>query len=221
MRESKPAVITTRFPGYDVLSKRLTPSWNEETRDTISRRLAVGNEPKFFSEDEFATVVAIAARIVPQGNTRLPIPVAGLVDDKLYHGKSDGYRQAGMPREPEAWRLGLRALDAESVNGFGKIFRYLETSAQDELLTRMQKGDLHEATWGDMKPNVFFKARMARDIVYAYYAHPSAWSEIGWGGPASPRGYVRMDYNDRDDWEAAEVHCGDVEAALRKNRRVG
>ena len=23
---------------------------------------------------------------------------------------------------------------------------------------------------------------------------PTAWSEIGWGGPASPRGYVRMDY---------------------------
>ena len=36
----------------------------------------------------------------------------------------------------------------------------------------------------------------------AYYAHPSAWNEIGFGGPASPRGYVRMDFNRRDPWEA-------------------
>lgn len=66
-----------------------------------------------------------------------------------------------------------------------------------------------------------FKKRMARDIVLAYYAHPTAWSEIGWGGPASPRGYVRMDFNERDPWEAAEVKDGDIESAKRKNRRVG
>ena len=53
---------------------------------------------------------------------------------------------------------------------------------------------------------------MAHDIVRAYYAHPTAWSEIGWGGPASPRGYVRMDFDERDPWEAAEAKHGDVEA---------
>ncbi|MGH6677602.1 MAG: gluconate 2-dehydrogenase subunit 3 family protein, partial [Bradyrhizobium sp.] len=36
------------------------------------------------------------------------------------------------------------------------------------------------------------------------YAHPAAWSEIGFGGPASPRGYVRLGANRRDEWEAAE-----------------
>ena len=56
-----------------------------------------------------------------------------------------------------------------------------------------------------MSAKTFFKQRMAHDIVYAYYAHPTAWNEIGWGGPASPRGYVRMGYNERDPWEAAEV----------------
>ena len=72
-----------------------------------------------------------------------------------------------------------------------------------------------------MPPATFFKQRMARDIVHAYYAHPTAWNEIGWGGPASPRGYVRMGFDERDPWEAAEVKDGDVEAARRKNRRVG
>jgi len=31
--------------------------------------------------------------------------------------------------------------------------------------------------------------RQTREV--AYYMQPTAWSEIGWGGPASPRGYVR------------------------------
>lgn len=210
-----------RFPGYDVLSKRLTPSWNTKTRDVVARRLAIGSEPKFFTQDELQTVVAIAARIVPQPKARPPIPVASLTDEKLHSGMSDGYRQANMPREGDAWRLGLKAIDAEARTAYGKEFRRLADAEQDTLLTRMQKGELHDAAWGEMKPKTFFETRMARDIVHAYYAHPTAWSEIGWGGPAAPRGYVRMDYDERDEWEAAEVKDGDVEAATRANRRVG
>jgi hypothetical protein len=42
-------------------------------------------------------------------------------------------------------------------------------------------------------------------VVGIYYAHPAAWSEIGFGGPASPRGYVRLGFDERDPWEAEEV----------------
>jgi hypothetical protein len=213
-------VTARRFPGYDVLSKRWSPSWNEKTREVVTSRLAIGGDPKFFTEEEFQTVVAIAARIVPQPADRQPIPVAALVDDKLHLNKQDGYRLANIPREQEAWRRGLKALDEEARQAFGSGFRELRSQDQDELITRMQGGDLKAAAWGGMDPKNFFKLRMARDIVFAYYAHPTAWSEIGWGGPASPRGYVRMDFNKRDPWEAAEVKGGDVEAALRKNRRV-
>ena len=44
---------------------------------------------------------------------------------------------------------------------------------------------------------------------------PTAWNEIGFGGPASPRGYVRMDFDRRDPWEAAEAKPG-AEAEARK-----
>ncbi len=47
------------------------------------------------------------------------------------------------------------------------------------------------------------------DICGAYYSHPFAWNEIGFGGPASPRGYVRMDFNRRDPWEAEVEREGD------------
>ncbi|HZV04164.1 MAG TPA: gluconate 2-dehydrogenase subunit 3 family protein [Gemmataceae bacterium] len=209
-----------KYPDYDVLSKREGPSWNEKTREVIARRLSLGGGPKFFTPEEFETLEQVAARIVPQPQGRPPIPVAALVDDKLHLGKSDGYRNAGLPRERDAWRIGLKALDAESEKIYAARFSQLPAERQDELLTRMANGELNDPAWEGMASNLFFHKRMAIDVIYAYYAHPIAWSEIGWGGPASPRGYVRMGYDERDPWEAAEVKNGDVAAAQRKNRHV-
>ena len=208
-----------RYPGYDVLAKWSGPSWNAKTRQVIARRLAIAPEPRFFTADEFETVTAIAARIVPQPPTRAPIPVAALVDQKLLDGIMDGYRTAGMPRDGEAWRVGLRALDAEARVAYRDRFAALAEGLQDALLQRAEAGELHASEWGAICPKDFFKKRLARDIVLAYYAHPAAWSEIGWGGPASPRGYVRLDFNERDPWEAAEAH-GDGAAVRRINSRV-
>jgi hypothetical protein len=213
--------MAERFPGYDVLAKRHTPSWNEQTRRVIDQRLAVPREPRFLTADEFATLVAVADRITPQRKDRPPIPVAALVDDKLQRNRQDGYRAADMPPAREAWQRGLRALDEEAREAHGGAFRELDTAAQDALLARMQAGELRDAAWGGMPSKSFFIQRLLPDIVHAYWSHPTAWSEMGWGGPASPRGYVRMGYDERDPWEAAAVRNGDIAAAYRKNRRVG
>jgi hypothetical protein len=186
----------------------------------IARRLSIGSRPKFFTADEFLTVLAVADRIVPQPTTRSPIPVAALVDHKLHLAQSDGYRLPGTPREGDAWRLGLKVLNAEAEAAFGARFHKLTEAEQELLLARMQKGELQNSAWDDMASGAFFRMRLARDIVLAYYSHPTAWNEIGWGGPASPRGYVRMDFDERDPWEAAEVRDGKVEAARRRNDRV-
>jgi hypothetical protein len=211
---------STPYPGYDVLNKWSGPSWNEKTREVVTQRLAIAPEPRFFSAEEFETVTAIAARIVPQPSTRPPIPVAALLDRKLHSGVCDGYRVAGMPRDGEAWRQGLRALDSEARSAHGHRFAEITETQQDELLSRAEAGRLNAAEWQGMDCQAFFKRRLLRDIVLAYYAHPIAWSEIGWGGPASPRGYVRLDFNERDPWEAAEARPGSEADAARKNRHV-
>jgi hypothetical protein len=38
----------------------------------------------------------------------------------------------------------------------------------------------------------------------AYYSHPWAWSEIGFGGPAYPRGYSAPGVGKRERWEVAD-----------------
>jgi len=125
-----------------------------------------------------------------------------------------------MPREGEAWRLGLQALDAEAKAAHGARFHTLAEAAQQSLLQQMERGELRGPEWGSMRSEDFFKRRMGRDVVLAYYAHPTAWSEIGWGGPASPRGYVRLDFDERDPWEAAEASGADDVTARQVNRHV-
>src|SRR3954465_15488265 len=144
-----------RYPGYDVLSKRDTPSWNEQTRRAINERLAVReDEALFFDPHEFATVKAIAACLVPQPERQPGIPVAALVDRKLHQDQGDGYRHAGMPRLREAWRQGLRALDDEARAAHGAAFKDLRVTEQEALLQRMQHGELDGEAWGTMKPDV-------------------------------------------------------------------
>ena len=210
-----------RYPGYDILSKRDTLSWNAITRAVIEKRLSIEDKPNSFSAAEYETVRLLADRIVPQPVTRSQVPVAALIDDKLRVDQQDGYRAPDMPRQREAWRRGLQALDAESQAAHGARFIELTTSQQDALLDRMHQGDMHHAAWEGMKPENFWRQRMAHDIVLAYWSHPTAWNEIGWGGPASPRGYVRMGYDERDPWEPAEAVDGQEEKTLRRNRHVG
>ena len=213
--------MADRYPGYDVLAKRLTPSWNDKTREVIERRLALPREPRFLDPAEFAILSSIAERIVPQPTDRPPVPVAALVDDKLVHDRGDGFRAEGMPLQREAWQRGLAAIDAEARAAHGAGFAALDGADQDALLRKVEAGSLDDPTWGTMKPRTFWKQRLINDVVHAYYAHPTAWNEIGWGGPASPRGYVRLGYDRRDPWEAAAVKDGDTDTARRKNRNVG
>jgi hypothetical protein len=213
--------MSEHFPGYDVLAKRHTPSWNEKTRQVIDGRLALPREPRYLSHEEWRVLEAICGRIVPQPRTRPPVPLAAMVDAKLFENRGDGYRDYRLPPLREAWRRGLRAIDAEARRRHNVDFAALDAAEQHALLRAAQQGTLSDGGWDGMPPAIFFAKRLLPDIVTLYYAHPTAWNEIGFGGPASPRGYVRMDFDRRDPWEAAEAKPGHEIEAARENARVG
>lgn len=210
-----------RYPGYDVLAKRDTPSWNEPTRRVIDARLSIPNEPRFFTTQEWQTLTAICDRIVPQPKSRAPVAIAALVDRKMANDERDGYRQASMPKMQAAWQCGLAALDAAARASHDAPFHAIAAAEQDELLKAMQTGQLDGPEWRGMPADTFFSKRLAHDILSAYYSHPTSWNEIGFGGPASPRGYVRMNSNRRDPWEAVEAKPGHEAGARKENERVG
>jgi hypothetical protein len=210
----------TRYPGYDVLNKRDTVSWDNATRAVIDARLAVSSDPAFFNSVEWRALIALCACIVPQRSDASQIPVAALVDAKLSANHSDGYRDARLPRLRDAWRRGLAALDAESRKRFELPFASLGEEPQIALLKAMQAGDGHADNWQGMPSNLFFSERVLHDICGAYYSHPYAWSQIGFGGPANPRGYVRMTVDRRDPWEAVEASDGDEGNARKENQHA-
>ncbi len=43
----------------------------------------------------------------------------------------------------------------------------------------------------------------------AFYSHPWVWNEIGFGGPAYPRGYLNPGINAREKWETTDHRAGD------------
>ena len=196
----------TPYPDYDVLDKWDTPSWNEQTRAVVRRRLDELPPRRFLTEEEWALLEAIAARLVPQPDRADPVPIVPWIDDTLAENKTPGYRYADMPPMRDAWRLGLAGIAGEARERHGRDFSALPPEVQDALLRAIQHDDVDARLWGNLPAARFFSELLLKQIVAVYYAHPAAWSEIGFGGPASPRGYVRLGFDERDPWEAGAPH---------------
>lgn len=194
-----------RYPGYDVLDKWDTPSWNDQTRAVLKKRLHEVPERRFFTETEWEILAAVCERLIPQPDRPdAPVPIVPFIDEKLHQNIGNGYRYGDMPPQRDAWRLGIRAIDEEARLRWDGGFRELPENQQEAVLRAIQHGDTRSPAWGTMPPKRFFKSALLREVVAVYYAHPAAWSEIGFGGPASPRGYVRLAIDRHDPWEAEE-----------------
>ncbi len=198
----------TPYPEYDVMAPdKWAHDWDEKTRKLMLDRIRNVPERRFFGEAEFATLEAICARLLPQEDrpSELRIPIAPHIDERLASGGGNGYRYEGMPWDDEAYRQGLAGIDETSRAMFEKGFAELEGGRQDEVLAAVEDGAPPGESWEDLPAKRFFKQLM-QDAVEAYYSHPAAWNEIGFQGPASPRGHVRLALDKLDPWEAEETN---------------
>lgn len=210
-----------RYPSYDVLAKRDTPSWDAKTREVIAQRLATPDAPRFFSAEEWVIADALCQCILPQTDEGDPVSLVALLDSKLLADNGDGFREASMPYMRDAWRQGLAAIDGEAkARHDSRGFAILTDCERNALLRAMQSGEVNGDRWSGLDAKAFFESRILVDVPALYYAHPKAWNEIGFGGPASPRGYVRLDGDRLDPWEAAEAEPGQERAAEQRNQHV-
>jgi hypothetical protein len=197
----------SRYPDYDVLAKWSSPDWDDQTREVVARRLHDIPPLRFFSAGERELLEAIVERIVPQPERsgRARVPVVPWIDAKLHLDERDGYRYEGMPPQREAWRTGLEGIDQAAAAMFGgRHFIELDGAAQDEVLRSVERGAASGSAWETLPPSSFFNTMLCPTILRIYYAHPSAWSEVGYNGPSSPRGHMRIWEGGVDPWEAQE-----------------
>jgi hypothetical protein len=201
------STFQTRYPDYDVLDKWNSVSWDDITRRVVQTRLTQVPQRRFFNEDEWSLLQAICERLIPQPDRpEAPVPIVPWIDEKLYQNRGDGFRHEDMPPMREAWQLGLAGIEQEAQRRHGTSFTALSGEMQDALLVAVQHGEVVGEPWDRLPPKRFFLHTLLRNVVAVYYAHPSAWSETGFGGPASPRGYVRLEPDRHDAWEAKAEH---------------
>lgn len=207
------------FPGYDVMDQRDT--WDEVTARVVLRRVRPERAPlRFFDPDEARAATALVDRLLAQDDEPR-VPVVPVIDGRLADGDGDGYRYAEMPEDPEAWRRSLAALDADARARAGCAFADLPRSGQRRVIEDVRR---HDGDWHGLPAGRTFSLWM-RYACGAFYAHPWAWNEIGFGGPAYPRGYKNLGLDRREPWEVAERDARDpvpwverAEAARSRHR---
>lgn len=209
-------IFQTLYPEYDVLEKFHTPSWNAQTREVVSRRLHEVPGRRFFDELQWKTLQAVADRVIPQPERSDPVPIVPWIDARLSKGRGDGTRYASLPPQAECWRRGTDAIEVEAQQRYSRSFHVLDPVEQDLLLRALDDEETESPDWHGLPSRSFFRHVLLRAVVEVYYAHPAAWSEIGFGGPASPRGYVRLAANRRDPWEGDEATSQPVKVARRR-----
>jgi hypothetical protein len=188
-----------RYPDYNVLDE--AEHWDETTRKLVFERLEQVPPIRFFTSSEAATLGVFCDLVMAQ-DREPKIPVLNMVDAKLFAGELDGFRYADMPDDRETWRRTALGLDAAARQHGANDFVSASKEVQIQVIDALAKGNLHGEIWDDMPPSKTWKV-VSRAILSAFYSHPWAWNEIGYGGPAYPRGYARFGLGQRESWEAA------------------
>jgi gluconate 2-dehydrogenase subunit 3-like protein len=187
-----------RFPGFDALSE--TKRWDPVTAGVVMARLGPPPPVRSFTPAEQAVATALLARLLGETGE---VPVLQMIDSRLAERQTDGWRYEDMPEDGQAWKDSLAALDADAVARYGRGFADCEAGRQDALIQKVQ--DLAAEDWHGM-PAGHVWSLWTRYACTAFYSHPSAWNEIGFPGPAYPRGYKNLGVDALEPFEVRDAH---------------
>jgi hypothetical protein len=194
-----------RFPGFDVLDE--AHRWDDVTAGVVLSRLAPTTDLSFFTLDENAAATALLDLLLHQDGEP-KVPVVAMVDSRLALGETDGWHYDDMPEDGEAWRRSLAALDEEAGEVGGRPFARLDPAQQASIVQRIQDLGSDGKTWHGMNAEHLWSL-WTRYACAAFYSHPWAWNEIGYPGPAYPRGYKNPGVDAREGFEVADASSED------------
>jgi Gluconate 2-dehydrogenase subunit 3 len=192
-----------RFPGFDVLSQ--AQHWDQVTAAVVLARTGPPGVVKFFTAAEEACAAALLDQVTGQ-HEEPRVPVLQMIDARLAAGETDGWRYADMPEDGQAWQDTLSYLDEDAAVRCGTAFA--DATAVDQMALLQAVQDLGPAEWHGL-PAAHVWSLWTRYACTAFYSHPSAWSEIGFPGPAYPRGYKNPGVGKREPFEVPDAQPSD------------
>ena len=186
--------------------------WDEASRALSRAQPCTAPPIRFFSPDEARLMAALCAQVLPQGDKDEAhrIPVVPFLDERLHLGRmavDEAHTKAfaGVSSPAEAYRLGLRGVDALAELLYDRSFVDLDSPAQAEVVKILQGGDPPRSldVWARMPPHRFWHM-MVRDLLEVYYAHPFARDTLV---PSSaPRTALAVD-EAPEPWEIEQARC--------------
>jgi hypothetical protein len=198
-----------RYPGFDVLAQ--VDRWDDVTAGAVLARLSHPTGLSFFTVAEVAVAAPLLDLLLAQdGEPR--VPVLELIDERLAVGETDGWHYEDMPQDGDAWRRTLACLDQDARERFGAAVAELSPAAQASLLQAVQDTD---GDWHGL-PARHVWSLWTRYACTAFYSHPWAWNEMGFPGPAYPRGYLNLGVDAPERWEQRDPQATDPVTAGRR-----
>lgn len=187
-----------RFPGFDVLAQ--AGNWDPVTAGVVLARLGPPAPIRFFTQHEEAIARPLVDLLLDQ-HDEPRVPVLEMIDSRLADGSTDGWRYDDLPEDGQAWHDTLTALDADARDAHGVGFAVCADEARAALIQAVL--DRGAKPWHGMSADRVWSL-WTRYACTAFYSHPWAWNEIGFGGPAYPRGYKNAGVGRREPWEVAD-----------------
>jgi hypothetical protein len=182
-----------RVRGFDVLDQ--TRYWDHATAGVVLERLAPSADLAFFRGRQIALARTLLAHLLDQFEDP-SVPVLELIDTRLARGETDGWHYADMPEDGEAWRQTLAWLDDDAHGDFVGASRDDQAKHIQHVQDLAHRGE----PWHDWSAERTWSL-WTRYATTAFYSHPWAWNEIGFPGPAYPRGYLNLGVDRREHWE--------------------
>ena len=206
MRSLPPTDHPGYYPGFSTLAQQAY--WDAATREVVRQRVDETPPLRFFNAEEARFMGIVCDHLLPQDDRDLAhrIPVLPFIDERLHLGRTPGYRFESMPPDGDAYRLGMEAIEQMAQRNFARNFLELAWHEQEELLKSIHDAKPlpgAEEIWARMPLHRYW-GLVVQDCVEMYYAHPWAWDEIGFGGPAYPRAYTRLERGEPEPWEVEE-----------------
>jgi len=196
-----------RFPGFDVLDQ--SSHWDPVTTGVVLSRVGMAPDIRFFTPTEQAIATALCDQLLGQSDDAendSRVPIVNLIDARLAEQQTDGWHYHDMPTDGQAWRDTLAALDADANEGFGTGFATCQSQHQASLIQTVQ--DHGTDRWHGLNAKHVWSL-WTRYACTAFYSHPSAWNEIGFSGPAYPRGYKNAGVGKLEPFEVHDARPSD------------
>ena len=107
------------YPKYSTLSQQAF--WDEATRSTVLRRVTIIPPVRFFTPAEAEILQRVVEHVLPQDDCtpERRVPILPFIDERLFSGRTAGYRFEDMPQDGEAYRCFLRAFDLMPLTAHG------------------------------------------------------------------------------------------------------